>query len=553
MRLRRALAVFGLAGVSLVSTAVAVQADPLGAAASQVVIRDGETKPVYDFAKAVRELVYVETPVDSDRDGKHDKLAVYVTRPKETDGSLKVASIVEPSPYNGGTLDPAYHPAKVTDYPRTAPWSPPTGPQPPVDYNPIYYDNYFVSRGYAVISADTLGTGNSEGCPSAIGTEEKTGMKTVVEWLTGKAKAFTADGKEVKAGWSTGNVAMAGKSYDGTLPVAVASTGVPGLKTIVSISGIPSWYSYYRANGAVVSPGGYVGEDADLHAKVVLTRKNAAVCEKPIREMETAMDRVSGDYNAFWDERNFAKDMKNFKGSVLQVAGINDWNVKPQNFSDLWTALGKNNTPRKLWLHQGQHDDPLYVAEQAWLDQVHQWFDHWLYNVDNGVMNTPKVHFETAPGKWTDYRNWPEPGAHDVTLRLGSSGKPSQPGVLTPFWAPGFGQKQSFVDDPNRTADSLVSGMDKADPNRLLYVSDPLPFNARVSGTPQVTVRASVDGKSPYLSALLVDYGKDTRITELVKTQDQWCFGDTLGANSGCRPKRVYKTAESDYQVVSRG
>ncbi|WP_158889264.1 Xaa-Pro dipeptidyl-peptidase [Amycolatopsis anabasis] len=553
MRIARALAVVALAGVSFASTVTAAQAAPADDPARQIVVRDGKTQPVYDYTKAVREQVFVETPVDSDRDGKHDKLAVYVTRPKETEGSLKVATIVEPSPYFRGTLDVPYHPAEVTDYPRTAPWSPPTGPQPGQNYGRMYYDNYFVSRGYAVLAADTLGTGDSEGCPSAIGNDEKTGMKTVVEWLTGKAKAFTADGKEVKASWSTGNVAMAGKSYNGTLPVAVASTGVEGLKTIVSISGIASWYSYYRANGAVVSPGGYVGEDADLHAKVVLTRKNPQVCDKPIREMETAMDRVSGDYNAFWDERNFAKDLGKFKGSVFQVAGINDWNVKPKNFTDLWSALGQHHIPRKLWLHQAAHDDPLYVAEQAWLDSVHQWFDHWLYNIDNGVMRQPKVHFETEPGKWTDYRNWPEPGTHNVTLRFGAGRSPSQPGVLTPFWAPGFGQRQDFTDDPGRTADSLVAGMDKADPNRLLYVSDPLPRDVRISGAPEISVQASVDGKSPYLSALLVDYGKDNRITGFGPAKDQWCFGDSVEGNSGCRPKYQYSTAQTDYQVVSRG
>ncbi|MFD8492247.1 Xaa-Pro dipeptidyl-peptidase [Amycolatopsis sp. NPDC059657] len=543
MKIMRVLTMAGFAGLLLTSTAVAAPA--------QVASRG--TEPVYDYTQAIREQVYVETPVDSDRDGKKDRLSVYVVRPKETDGGLKVASIVEPSPYFGLTDAPAdYHPADVTDVPGIAPWSPPTGAWQGANYDRVYYDNYFVPRGYAVLSANTLGTGDSDGCPSAIGTEEKLGMKTVVEWLTGDAKAFTSGGKEIKASWSTGNVAMAGKSYDGTLPVAVASTGVKGLKTVVSISGIASWYSYYRANGAVVSPGGFVGEDADLHAKVVLTRKNPEVCAPEMHEMEKAMDRVSGDYTAFWKERNFAKDLGNFHGSVFQVAGINDWNVKPKNFTDLWDALGRNDIKRKLWIHQGAHDDPLYVAEQAWLDTVHKWFDHELYGIDNDVMRQPRVRFETAPGQWANYRDWPEPGARDVTLRFKAGDKAPQPGVLTAGW-PGFGQRQGFVDDPARSADSLVAGVGQADPNRLLYVSDPLPKDVRISGTPEITVRASVDGKSPYLSALLVDYGKDTRITELKATTENWCFGPTVGTDTGCRAKRQYATAESDFQVVSRG
>jgi X-Pro dipeptidyl-peptidase len=47
---------------------------------------------------------------------------------------------------------------------------------------------------------------------------------------------------------------MVGSSYEGTLANQVATTGVEGLRTIIPISAISSWYDYYRANGLVVSP-----------------------------------------------------------------------------------------------------------------------------------------------------------------------------------------------------------------------------------------------------------------------------------------------------------
>ncbi len=71
--------------------------------------------------------------------------------------------------------------------------------------------------------------------------------------MNGRAKAFTADGREVTADWSTGNVGMTGILYNGTLPNGVATTGV-WFKTIIPIAAISSWYDYYRANGAVVVP-----------------------------------------------------------------------------------------------------------------------------------------------------------------------------------------------------------------------------------------------------------------------------------------------------------
>ncbi|PAF11621.1 hypothetical protein CHH61_26330, partial [Shouchella clausii] len=68
-------------------------------------------------------------------------------------------------------------------------------------------------------------------------------------WMNGRAKAWDQDHKEVKAEWTTGNVGMIGKSYDGTLANGVAATGVEGLKTIVPIGAISSWYNYYRYEG----------------------------------------------------------------------------------------------------------------------------------------------------------------------------------------------------------------------------------------------------------------------------------------------------------------
>ena len=52
------------------------------------------------------------------------------------------------------------------------------------------------------------------------------------------------------ADWSNGKVAMTGRSYAGTMPFAVATTGVEGLETIVPIAGIADWYSQQNMQGA---------------------------------------------------------------------------------------------------------------------------------------------------------------------------------------------------------------------------------------------------------------------------------------------------------------
>ena len=72
--------------------------------------------------------------------------------------------------------------------------------------------------------------------------------------------------------------------------------------------------------------------------------------------------------------------------------------------------------------------------------------------------------------------------------------------------------RQRFVDRGRErdTDDSLIQAPDAADPNRLAYLSPALRRAVHVSGTPEVTLRASVDNRNAAnLTAVLVDYGPD--------------------------------------------
>ena len=48
-----------------------------------IVLKDGLTQPVFDYKRCLFEKVYVETPVDTDGDGRLDLIAVYIRRPLE--------------------------------------------------------------------------------------------------------------------------------------------------------------------------------------------------------------------------------------------------------------------------------------------------------------------------------------------------------------------------------------------------------------------------------------------------------------------------------------
>jgi hypothetical protein len=130
---------------------------------------------------------------------------------------------------------------------------------------------YFYTRGYGIVTSASLGNAfnepNSEGFTNCGDIEETLVVMAIIKWLNGDpgVKGYTSREAttEVVATWCNGSVAMTGASYDGTLPNAAAASGVEGLKAILPVAAISDWYYYYRANGAVVAPGGYQGEDAD--------------------------------------------------------------------------------------------------------------------------------------------------------------------------------------------------------------------------------------------------------------------------------------------------
>src|SRR5882672_3547130 len=73
-------------GVPVPSAAPAAQvaAPSVTGVPAHVDARTHSTQPVYDYADAIRESVYVYTHLDTDSDGQTDKIAVDIVRPRET-------------------------------------------------------------------------------------------------------------------------------------------------------------------------------------------------------------------------------------------------------------------------------------------------------------------------------------------------------------------------------------------------------------------------------------------------------------------------------------
>ncbi|MEV6035914.1 Xaa-Pro dipeptidyl-peptidase [Nonomuraea sp. NPDC052116] len=517
--------------------AIAIPAQA-AAAPPAITVQNGSTQPVFSYADAVREHVYVESTVDSDLDGKLDRVRVDVIRPKESGPGLKVPVIIDESPYydNSGRGNEAER--KIYDAAGN------------VTKFPLFYDNYFVPRGYAVLNVDMLGTTRSDGCPDIGGKADVLGGKAVIDWLNGRAKAFRADGTPAVADWTTGKAAMIGKSYDGTLANAVAATGVEGLKTIVPISAISSWYKYQRSNGVI-----YNHDYASWLANYVDTDPEAK-CQAVRDRMDAEDGDDTGNFNPFWAERDYIKgllgDASKVKASVFVVHTVNDLNVKPDNFSTWWKALADRNVPRKIWVGQTQHVDPFdFEGRRAlWVDTLHRWFDYWLHGVRNGIMNEPRADVEIGPARWTTQHDWPAPFALKASLR------PAPDGSLG--LKPAARNSTASFTDVAMTESAMVADVGTANPGRVAFTTGALPLDLRLSGTPTADLRVKLDKPTSNLTALLVDFGDGTRVDwrrgqGITTLTEEDCYGESTAADDACYKKVVTNVATRPLEIVARG
>lgn len=476
--------------------------DPL-----EPVVENGMMQQVFtDRSTWINEELWVETEFDSDGDGELDRVHVDVTRPGETDtDGLQVPVVYETSPYYAGGNYAA--PYWEVDHELGSP--PPSRPDftpgqarstSPTIAGTLEYP--WVSRGFAVVHSESPGTGLSEGCPTTGAENESLAPKAVIDWLNGRARGFTTvDGDEqVSADWSTGKVGMTGTSYNGTLPIGVASTGVEGLEAIVPVAAISDWYDYYRANGLVVAPDEYQGEDADVLADFVHTRADRSICQPVIDALGEEQDRVTGDRNAFWDERNYLLDADKIEAATLIAHGLSDWNVKPSQATNLWSALQENGVPSQIFLHQGGHGGPPTDA------MMNRWFTRYLYDVDNGVEQDPRawvVREGASRSNPTPYDTWPVPGSRGV--EVGFAGDGNAVGELQIL--AGADERQDLVDDASIRAAQLATA--EASEHRLLFRSRVLEEQVHLSGEPGVSITLSSDRPAVNLSTAIVATAAD--------------------------------------------
>ncbi|MDP5106965.1 MAG: Xaa-Pro dipeptidyl-peptidase, partial [Polaribacter sp.] len=532
------------------------------------VFKDGEAQIVEAFndpEKWIRTDLWVETTFDSDGDGKLDRMHVDVTRPAQTETEgLKLPIVYESSPYYAGTAGDApglfwevKHEIGEKEKPRTHVEVQRRGERPIISNSQI---KTWVPRGYIVVHSSSPGTGLSDGTPTVGGDNESLAPKAVIDWLNGRAKGFTSrEGTEtVTAFWSSGKVGMTGTSYNGTIPLAAATTGVEGLEAIIPVSPNTSYYHYYRSNGLVRSPGGYLGEDIDVLYDFIHSGKeeNRARNNKVIRDTELAngMDRITGDYNDFWAGRDYLNDMKPMKAALLMSHGFNDWNVMPEHSYRIYKKASEMGLPTQIYYHQNGHGGPPPMI------LMNRWFTRYLHGVENNVENDAKawiVREDDQNDAPTEYKNYPNPDAKPVTFYL-EAGAPKA-GNLSTDKSTSKG-KETLVDNYSFSSEMLAQA--EYTNHRLLYVTPVLKEDLHISGLATITVKASSSKAAVNLSVYLVslpwDSGRRSKITDNIITRGWADLQNYKSISKGeaLKPGKFYEMTfdlQPDDQIIKKG
>jgi putative CocE/NonD family hydrolase len=285
---------------------------------------------------------------------------------------------------------------------------------------------WLAARGFAFCRLDIRGTGSSPG----IAVDEYTARETqdgydAVEWLAGQP-------------WSNGNVGMWGISYGGFTSIQVAMLRPPHLKAIVPVMATDDRYLtdvHYIGGCVTVSElSQYAVSMVGMNAMPPKAEYRGAgwadewrerLEKTPVWLFEWLRQQHDGPY---WRQGSLAPDYDSIEAAIFSIGGWMD------EYVDAVLRMQERCTaPRRSlignWVHS-LPDDAYPGPNLDWLHEMVRFFDHWLKDIDNGVMDEPGLVFfrrEYAepepfptewPGAWVGEATWPPAGAAEKVLRL---------------------------------------------------------------------------------------------------------------------------------------
>ncbi len=363
-----------------------------------------------------------------------NRLHADVLRPKGLGLDVPTPVIMTVSPYtnHGGTTSPS-----LTELLATGP-------------SPRFYDFLNLSgaleKGYTYVMVDLPGDGGSGGCNDWGGRREQLAVRDAVEWAAEQT-------------WSTGKVALLGKSYDGWTGLMGIARQPEGLAAVVSLEPVYSGYRYIWMNGIRRTNWPYGTSFTTIDAmpgrptepEYQANGAPQAWCY-PINIGGQNVDESEEGF--YWDERNLVPTGAGKATPLFLTQGFLETNTKQDGAFEYFNSL--EGSAHRAWYGQFDHcrawetqaacdgggnNQRLAVGRAGFIDEIMRFLDFHLKGVEPSVAD-PVVEVQDNFGRWRGESSWPP---EDMTMYAtelrpgtytdGGSGRGDRPAAAQGIWS----------------------------------------------------------------------------------------------------------------------
>ncbi len=381
---------------------------------------------------------------------------------------------------------------------------------------------YLAERGYVVVQFDVRGTGSSAGFSTDMySDDERRDGHDMIEWCAAQE-------------WCTGAVGMVGKSYGAVVQWQVAVQAPPHLRAIVVRSGGGDIYTEFSNPGGSIRPWMFEQYGPQMNAYNVAPpdpsftgARWAALWQERLDHsvpwsLSYIRNLLAGEY---WGNRSLAPGYDRVQCAVLLIEGWPDWYATAE-----LRAFQNLRAPKKVligpWGHYYPEESvalpgPRIDARQEYL----KWFDRWLKDIDNAVMDEPPVtvfvrSWQTPSlltiedsGIWRCESAWPPPHVQPTDFFLNANGRlassPGEAGADTYEYRPSVGLTTGRRGLGATTPWGTPVDQRLDDAYSVLYDSRPLSEPMELLGEPAVALVVSSTAEVAYFHLRLCDVAPD--------------------------------------------
>lgn len=383
---------------------------------------------------------------------------------------------------------------------------------------------YYAGHGYASVRVDIRGAGGSEGrVQDEYSVQETDDGVAVVQWLADQA-------------WCSGRVGMFGISWGGFNSLQIAARAPEALRAIVTVCSTDDRYD----NDVHYIGGAVLGVDMHAWAATMLAFASRPLDPAQVGEVwrERWLDRLKHlepyihpwlthqTRDDYWRRGSVCEDYAAIKAPTLAVGGWAD----PYRDTVLRLVEHLEAPVRGIvgpWSHQYPDIGLPPGPAIGFLQETLRWWDHWLKDVDTGVMADPALRawvnesvppatsYDERPGRWVGAERWPAPEVQPRRWGLAERLRTTEPEVdgQVVVCSPQHTGVDAGRYFPYGNSADLPPDQREEDGRSVCFDSGPLGEPLEILGRPRVGVRLRCDRTRGHVVARLCDVAPDRSST----------------------------------------